>query len=147
MIGIIVVWDGDHNVISKFRPPKTTFEVIGALAREGKLLDNDEIQLVGQDSLEAGDYTFISHNASLIATLGACLEHVSTIIATPLVAHDATSPKQDGEEECEEESMAVSEYERVRNKKVAFNQKRFLELFPEKFFLTNFYLIEIIKCS
>lgn len=47
MIGIIVVWE--------FRPPKTASEVIGALPREGKLLDNDEIQLVGQDSLEAGD--------------------------------------------------------------------------------------------
>jgi hypothetical protein len=137
MIGITVVWDGDHNVISKFRPPKTRSEVIGALVREGKILDNDEIQLVEQYSLEAGDYTFISHSASPIATLGGhqsgtCLEQVSTVIATPLVAHDATSPKQDGEEDCEEESMEVSEYEQVRNKKVAFNQKRFLELFPEK---------------
>jgi len=60
MAGIIVVWNGNHYVIFKFRPPKIAFEVIGALLREGKLLDNNEIQLVGQDSLDASDYTFIS---------------------------------------------------------------------------------------
>lgn len=137
MAGIIVVRDGDQNLISKFKAPKKASEVIGGLHREGKLLDSDDIQLVGEDSLEAGDYTFIPEDGSLTATLGACQLTtspimVSTIPTTPLGVHHRKSLEENEKEEFEEKSSLVPKYEQQRNERVAVNEKRFLELFPDK---------------
>ena len=59
MQSLIVIQDQDGtSLICKLRAPKTAAEVLNALQLNGHIFDRDGVQLVGSDSLEAGNYTF-----------------------------------------------------------------------------------------
>jgi hypothetical protein len=57
---IAVKCDGSRDI--KFRVPKTAQQVVDALERRhgllGSLVDRDGIDRIGDDDMEAGDYTF-----------------------------------------------------------------------------------------
>ena len=57
MRGLIVIQEGASQ-IGKLRAPKTAAEVVSFLGRNGRIYDENEVGLIGSDSLEAGYYTF-----------------------------------------------------------------------------------------
>ncbi|KAG0604396.1 hypothetical protein M758_10G169200 [Ceratodon purpureus] len=57
MGGILVIYEGTSE-ICKLRAPKCATEVLDALGPNGHICDPDGVQLIGTDTLEAGNYFF-----------------------------------------------------------------------------------------
>ncbi|KAG0612632.1 hypothetical protein M758_6G042800 [Ceratodon purpureus] len=55
--GLIVIQEGASH-IGKLRAPKTAAQVLSFIGRNGHIYDENEVGLIGSDSLEAGNYTF-----------------------------------------------------------------------------------------